>query len=105
MDWQTIVTICGMATGISGMVVGIVGLTRNHRMDDRANAAEMAELKACTNLTNVRVEEVLLKMDRLQESYRDVSVDVEGLKSTCAAQRRMHDELVQRVHALEQKVS
>lgn len=103
--WQIIVTVAGMVTGISGMIVGIVGATRNRRMDDRAGAAEMADLKACSSLTNVRLEEVLLKIDRLQESYRDVSVDIEGLKSTCSAQRRAHDELVQRVHALEQKVS
>ena len=98
---QLIVTIVGMITGISGMIVGIVGATRNKRNDDSSATASMVTMQASITVVSAKIEEVSIKLDRMQDNYSNLIADVEGLRTRCDALQMMHNELVDRVAQLE----
>lgn len=101
LTWQTVLAILST---ISTMIIAWLGWGRNHKRDAAADSAAIATMQASISQIGARVDDILRKLDIMQDNYNKVSVELASLDGKYEALLRQHNELVKRVENVESLV-
>ena len=102
IDWQAVLTVFSM---LSAMLFAFLGWRRNTSKDATDMGANLATLQASVSMSNARLDEVLRRLEAMQQDDMDIMARVSKLESDAEGMRRQHDELEGRVMRLEKQTS
>lgn len=104
MELSAIATLVSVISGLSGILLGWVGVAASRKRDAADMGSKLAAMQTSILSSNDRLDEILQKIDDMQHDYSGLLGRVAKLESYCEGMHRQHDELEGRVSSLEKRM-